>query len=81
MLQKNPESDSVRNQQQRYNESWNEVRGAQLPRQEPGVIGFVKSVQQIDSAPEIEDQATTTPVPRGSDTSESSASAAAMTSP
>jgi hypothetical protein len=54
MLQKNPKSESVRNQQQRHNRSWNEVRGSQPPRQESGVIGLVESVQQIGSAPEIE---------------------------
>ena len=44
MLQKNPESESVRNQQQRHNDSRNEVSRSQLPGQEPGMIGLVESV-------------------------------------
>ena len=55
MLQKNSESESVRNQQQRYYQSRKEECGSQLPRQEPGVIGLVESVQDVDRAPEIED--------------------------
>jgi hypothetical protein len=42
MLQKNPESEPV---------SRNEVGGSQLPRQEPGVIGLVQSVQEIGLSP------------------------------
>ena len=47
MLQKNPKNQSVRDQQQRHNESRNEVGGSQLPCQEPGVVGLVESVQEI----------------------------------
>ena len=54
MLQKNPESDSVRDQQQGHDESWNEVGSCQLPRQEPGVIGLVKGVQKIGYSLKIE---------------------------
>ena len=35
MLQKDPESESVRNQQQRDDESRKEECGSQLPRQQP----------------------------------------------
>jgi hypothetical protein len=48
MLQKNPESESVRDQQKGHDESRNEVGGSQLPRHEPGVIGLVKSIEEID---------------------------------
>ncbi len=48
ILQKNPESESVRDQQQRHNKSRNEVGGSQLPWQEPGVIGLVESIEEID---------------------------------
>ena len=47
MLQKNPESQSVRNQQQRHNESWNEVGDTQLARHESGVIGLIERIQKI----------------------------------
>src|SRR5262249_58561007 len=39
MSQKNPETDSVRDQQQGHDESWNEIGGTQLSRHEPRVIG------------------------------------------
>jgi hypothetical protein len=55
MLQQNAESESVRDEQERHNESRYEVGGSQLPRQEPSVIGLVESVQEIGCAPEIED--------------------------
>ena len=55
MLQKNPESKSMRDQKQGHNESRNEVSRSQLPCQEPGVIGLVESVQEVECAPEIED--------------------------
>ena len=44
MLQKNPESKTMRNQQQRHNDSRNEVSRSQLPRQQPGMIGLVESI-------------------------------------
>jgi hypothetical protein len=44
MLQKNPEGQSMRDQQQRHTESRNEVGSTQLARQEPGIIGLVKRV-------------------------------------
>jgi len=47
MLQKNPESESVRDQQQGHDESRKEECGSQLPRHEPGVIGLVESVEDI----------------------------------
>jgi len=55
MLQKNTESKSVRNQQQRHNDSRKEECGSQLPRQESGVIGLVEGVQYIGETPEVED--------------------------
>jgi hypothetical protein len=55
MLQKNPESESVRDQQQGHDKSRNEVGGSQLPRHEPGVIGLVEGVEEIGRAPEAED--------------------------
>ena len=51
MLQKNPESESVSDQQERHDESWNEVHDAQLARHEPGVIGLVERIQEIGRAP------------------------------
>jgi hypothetical protein len=47
MLQKNAESESVRNQQQRHYQSREEECGSQLPRQQSGVIGLVESVEEI----------------------------------
>jgi hypothetical protein len=47
MLQENPERESVRDQQQRNDESRNEVGGSQLPRCEPGAIGLIESVDEI----------------------------------
>ena len=47
MLQKNTESESMRDQQQRDNERRNKVSGSQLPGCEAGVIGLVESVQEI----------------------------------
>ena len=44
MSQKNPESKAMRNQQQRHNDSRNEVSRSQLPRQQPGMIGLVESI-------------------------------------
>ena len=44
MFQKNPESKAVRNQQQRHNDSRNEVSRSQLPRQQPGMTGLVESI-------------------------------------
>lgn len=54
MLQKNPEDEYVRDQQQGHNQSRNEISGSQLPGQKPGVIALVESVQEIGCAPEIE---------------------------
>ena len=47
MLQKDPESESVRDEQQRYNEGRNEVGGSQLPCKEPCLIGLVEGVEEI----------------------------------
>ncbi len=47
MLQKNPEEESVRNQQQRHDESRNKEGGSQLPRQQSGVRALVEGVEQI----------------------------------
>ena len=57
MLQENPESESVRDQQYRNDEGGNEVCGSQLPRQEPRVIPLVKGIQEIDGSPDVEDPA------------------------
>jgi hypothetical protein len=45
--QKNPESESVRNQEQRRYQSRKEECGSQLPRQQSGVICLVESVEEI----------------------------------
>ena len=45
--QKNPETEPMRNQQQRQYQSRKEECGSQLPRQESGVIGLVESVEEI----------------------------------
>ena len=55
MSQKNPESESVRDQQQGHDESRNEVGGCQLPRHDAGVIGLVESVEEIGRTPETEE--------------------------
>jgi hypothetical protein len=47
MLQENPESESVRDQQQGHDESRNEVGGSQVPRQESGVICLIESIEEI----------------------------------
>jgi hypothetical protein len=47
MSQKNSESDSVRDQQQGYDESGNEVGGSKLVRQEPGATSLVEGVQEV----------------------------------
>ena len=63
MLQKNPEGESVRDEQKRHNESRNEVGGSQLPRQQSGMIGLVEGVQNIGRAPEIKDPSEDNPSP------------------
>ena len=55
MLQKNPEHEPVRDQQQRHNQSRNEVGGSQLPRRESSGIRLLEGVHEIDRAPDIED--------------------------
>src|SRR5215471_17806686 len=52
---KNPETESVRDQQQGHDESRNEIGGTQLPRHEPGVIGLIESIEEIDCTPDVED--------------------------
>ena len=47
MLQKNPENEPMREQQQGHQESRDEVGGPQLPGQKSGVICLVESVQEI----------------------------------
>ena len=54
MLQENPESESVRDQQQGNDESRNEVGGSQLTRCEPSAIGLVESVDEIGRTPQGE---------------------------
>jgi hypothetical protein len=48
MLQKNPERESVRHEQQRHDQSWNEVGRSQLPGRKPAGIGLVEGVHEID---------------------------------
>ena len=55
MLQKNPENEPMREQQQGHQESLDEVGGPQLPGQKTGVICLVESVQEIGRAPDVED--------------------------
>ena len=45
--QENAKSESVRDQEQRNDESRKEECGSQLPRQQSGVIGLVESVEEI----------------------------------
>ena len=45
--QQNPERESVRDQQQWYEHSRNEIGGAQLSRVQPGIIRLVESIQKI----------------------------------
>ncbi len=44
ILQKDPESESVRDEQQRHNDSRNEIVGSQLPCNESRVVGLVESI-------------------------------------
>ena len=53
--QENPESESVRNQEQRHYQSRKEECGSQLPSQQPGVIGLVESVEEIGRTPDAEE--------------------------
>src|SRR5262245_25874565 len=53
-LQKNAKGETVRDQQDRYEEGRNEVGRSQLPGQEPRGVALVKRVQQIHRAPDIE---------------------------
>src|SRR5262245_8088177 len=55
MLQKNPECEAVSNEEQRHDQSWNEVSRSQLPWRKPAGIGLVKGVHEIDRAPDVED--------------------------
>ena len=48
MLQKNPERETVRDEQQRHDQRWNEVGRSQLPWRKPGGIGLVEGVHEID---------------------------------
>src|SRR5215471_5460066 len=54
-LQKNSESEPVRDQQQGHDESRNEIGRAKLARRDPGVIGLVESIEEIGCTPDIED--------------------------
>src|ERR1700741_808495 len=47
LLQKNPENEPVRDQQQRHDESRNEIGGSQLPRREARGVGLIEGIQQI----------------------------------
>src|SRR5262245_13188804 len=55
MSQKNPETESVRDQQQGHDESRNEIGRTKLARREPGVIGLVEGIEEIGCTPETED--------------------------
>src|SRR5215813_13802298 len=55
VLQKNPECEAVSNEEQRHDQSWNEVSRSQLPRRKPRGIGLVEGVHEIDRAPHVED--------------------------
>ena len=54
MLQKKPEREGVRDEQQRHDQRGNEVSRAQLPRREAGGIRLVEGVHEIDGAPNVE---------------------------
>ena len=53
--QKNPEGESVCNQEQRHYQSRKEECGSQLPSQQPGVIGLVESIEEISRTPDAEE--------------------------
>src|SRR5262245_5263323 len=55
MLQKNPEHEPVRDQEERHDQRRNEVGGSQLSWRESSGVGLVKGVHEIDGAPDIED--------------------------
>jgi len=80
-LHKNPETDSVRDQQQGHDEGRNEIGGTQLSRHEPGVIGLVESIEEIGCTRDIEDPCCDNADVLGSNISASKASIAAMRSP
>src|SRR5262249_33632266 len=50
----NQEHKHVRDEKQRNDESWNEVRGLQHTRYQPGSIALIEGVEKIGSAPKIE---------------------------
>jgi hypothetical protein len=51
---KEREHQSVRDEKQRYDESWNEEGGAQLTRQEAGLVALVEGLEQVCRSPDIE---------------------------
>src|ERR1700760_613221 len=53
-LQKNAETKSVRNQQQRHQHRRNEECGSQLPRQESGMVRLVENIEKIGCTPQVE---------------------------
>ena len=55
MSQQNPETESVRDQQEGHDESRNEIGRTKLARREPGVIGLVESIEEIGCTPKTED--------------------------
>lgn len=54
-LQKNPETESVRDEKQGHDESRNEIGGTQLPGDESGMIGLIEGVEKIGCTPDIKD--------------------------
>jgi hypothetical protein len=46
-LQQDAKHQSVRDEKQRYDESWNEEGGAQLTRQEAGLVALVEGLACI----------------------------------
>src|SRR5262249_55404306 len=52
--QQQPEHQPVRDQEQRYDDGWNEVCGAQLTRCKPDGVDLIESVEEIGGAPQVE---------------------------
>src|SRR5262245_4020892 len=53
-VQQEPKHKSVRDQKQRYYDSYNEIGGAQLTRDKPNRVALIEGVEKIGSAPKIE---------------------------
>jgi hypothetical protein len=63
MLQQDTEHQTVRYEQKRNDRRGNEIGGAELTCQQPSSIGHIERIQQIESAPDVEDSHERNPQP------------------